>query len=329
MTVVRWITRLNEYLAAQGQTVFGSVGFNTTPTQRPRHAEITTQQSHTPTNTRSRSQQASAAGPRSSVQNSPLVTSPPEDLPQHQGWLPRSEARRNETLFTREAWEQMMGFSQRAPWLYGRGNSQGDSTTGSSEVQAEVQRQLGAMMRTQSLQLEEMREELYYLRAERMRLLEAARGDERPQHQGDPRGLQYGGSERPQPEGPPRGLRYEGNEQPRGLRSEGNERPQRQGDLQEPQYPAGLSRFGSERRDASPGFASMVVDQEQQDRNIRPRVGPGGDEDQVLRGPSGPPVVYGPSISATQCETRGGDSRQGASELPRPASTMTTTERLL
>ena len=32
LTVVRWITRLNEYLAAQGQTVFGSVGFNTTPT---------------------------------------------------------------------------------------------------------------------------------------------------------------------------------------------------------------------------------------------------------------------------------------------------------
>ena len=86
-----------------------------------------------------------------------------------------------------------MGFSQRAPWLYGRGNSQGGSTTGSSEVQAEVQRQLGAMMRTQSLQLEEMREELYSLRAERMRLLEAAGVDERLQHQGDPRGLQYEG----------------------------------------------------------------------------------------------------------------------------------------
>ena len=355
LTVVHWITRLNEYLAAQGQTVFGSVtvGFNTTPTQEPRRAEITTQQLHTPTNTPSRSQQATAAGPRSPVQNSPLVTSPPEDLPQHQGWLPRSEARRNEApLFTREAWEQMMGFSQRAPWLYGRGNSQGDSTTGSSEVQAEVQRQLGAMMRTQSLQLEEMREELYYLRAERMRLLEAARGDERLQHQGDPRGLQYGGNERPQSEGPPRGLQYEGNERPqpegpfrglryegnerpqpegppRGLRSEGNERRQRQGDLQEPQYPAGLSRFGSERRDAPPGFASMVVDQEQQDRNVRPSVGPGGDEDQALRGFSGPPVVYGPSISATQCETGGGDSRQGAREPPRPASTMTTTERLL
>ena len=34
LTVVRWITRLNEYLAAQGQTVFGSVGFNTTPVPR-------------------------------------------------------------------------------------------------------------------------------------------------------------------------------------------------------------------------------------------------------------------------------------------------------
>ena len=33
LTVVRWITRLNEYLVAQGQTVFGSVGFNTTPDQ--------------------------------------------------------------------------------------------------------------------------------------------------------------------------------------------------------------------------------------------------------------------------------------------------------
>ena len=208
LTVVRWVTRLNEYLAAQGQTVFGSVGFNTTPTQGPRRAEITTQQSHTPINTPSRSQQAAAAaaGPRSSAQNSPLVTSPPEDLPQYQGWLPRTEARRNEApLFTREAWEQMMGFSQRAPWLYGRGNSQGDSTTGSSEVQAEVQRQLGAMMRTQSQQLEEMREELYYLRAERMQLLEAAWGDERFQHQGDSRGLQYEGVERPQPEGPHRG----------------------------------------------------------------------------------------------------------------------------
>ena len=143
LTVVRWITRLNEDLAAQGQTVFGSVGFNTTPTQGPRRAELTTQQSHTPINTPSRSQHATAAGPRSSAQNSPLVTSPPEDLPQHQGWLPRPEARRNEApLFTREAWQQMMGFSQRAPWLYGRGNSQGESTTGSSEVQAEVQRQL-------------------------------------------------------------------------------------------------------------------------------------------------------------------------------------------
>ena len=190
-------------------------------------------------------------------------------------------------------------------------------------------------MRTQSLQLEEMREELHYLRAERMRLLEAARGDERLQHQGDPRGLRYEGNEQPQPEGPPRGLRYEGNEQPqpegppRGLRSEGNERPQRQGDLRGPQNAAGLSRFGSERRDPSPGFAGMAVEQEQQDRNVRPRVGLGGDEDPALRGPAGPPVVYGPSISATQCETRGGDPRQGVQELPRSASTMTTTERLL
>ena len=58
-------------------------------------------------------------------------------------------------------------------------------------------------------------------------------------------------------------------------------------------------------------------------------MGPGGGEDQALRGPSGPPVVYGPSISATQCGSRGSDLRQGTSEPPRPASTMTTTERLL
>ena len=159
----------------------------------------------------------------------------------------------------------------------------------------------------------------------------------RPQHQGDPRGLQYEGTERPHPEGPPspRGLRCEGNEQPqlegpvRGLRGEGNERPQHQGDLRGPQNAAGLSRFGSERRDPSPGFAGMAVEQEQQDRNVRPRVSLGCEEDPVLRGPAGPPVVYGPSISATQCETRGGDPRRGTQELPRPASTLTTTERLL
>ena len=73
----------------------------------------------------------------------------------------------------------------------------------------------------------------------------------------------------------------------------------------------------------------MAVEQEQQDRNVRPRVRLGGDGDPVLRGPAGPPVVYGPSISAPQCETRGGDPRRGTSELPRPASTMTTTEKLL
>ena len=352
LTVVRWITRLNEYLAAQGQTVFGSVGFNT-PTQGPRHAELTTQQAYTPINTPSRGQHATAAGPRSSAQNSPLVTSPPEDLPQHQGWPPRPDARRNEApLFTRDPWEQMMGFSQRAPWLYGRGNSQGESTTGSSEVQAEVQRQLGAMMRTQSQQLEEMGEELYYLRAERMRLLEAGRGDERPRYQGDQRGLQYEGIERPHAEGPSRGLQSEGNEQPhlggplrglqsevneqpqlggplRGLRSEANERPQQQGDLRGTQQVTGLSRFGNERRDPSLGLEGMAVEQEQQDRNVRPRVSLSGEEDPVLRGPAGPPVVYGPSISATQCETRGGDPRRGTQELSRPASTMTTTERLL
>ena len=75
--------------------------------------------------------------------------------------------------------------------------------------------------------------------------------------------------------------------------------------------------------------AWRAVEQEQQDRNVRPRVSLGGEEDPVLRGPAGPPVVYGPSISATQCETRGGDPRRETQELPRPASTMTTTQRLL
>ena len=108
-----------------------------------------------------------------------------------------------------------------------------------------------------------------------------------------------------------------------------NERPHHQGDLRGPQHTAGLSRFGSERRDLSPGFEGMAVEQEQQDRNVRPCVSLGGEEDPVLRGPAGPPVVYGPSISDTQCETRGSDPRRGTQELPRPASTMTTTERLL
>ncbi|CAE7625664.1 GIP [Symbiodinium sp. CCMP2592] len=35
LTVVRWISRLNELLTNQGQSVLGSVGLNTTPTQGP------------------------------------------------------------------------------------------------------------------------------------------------------------------------------------------------------------------------------------------------------------------------------------------------------
>ena len=59
-----------------------------------------------------------------------------------------------------------MRFSHRAPWLYGRGEqSQGESTAESSEVHAEVQRQMDAMMRAQSYQLQEMREEIGCLRA--------------------------------------------------------------------------------------------------------------------------------------------------------------------
>ena len=124
--------------------------------------------------------------------------------------------------------------------------------------------------------------------------------------------------------GPLRGLQSEVTEQPqlggplRGLRSGVNERPQHQGDLRGPQQAAGLSRFGGECRDPSSGFEGMAVEQEQQDRNVRPRVSLSGEEDPVLRGPAGPPVVYGPSISATQCETRAGDPRRGTQELPPP-----------
>ena len=46
----------------------------------------------------------------------------------------------------------------------------------SSEVQAEVQRQMGALMRSQAMQLEEMREELNLLRAECSRLLHQGEG---------------------------------------------------------------------------------------------------------------------------------------------------------
>ncbi|CAE7625646.1 GIP [Symbiodinium sp. CCMP2592] len=87
----------------------------------------------------------------------------------------------------------MMRFSQRAPWLWRSGYSQGDST-GSSEIQAEVQRQMEIMMRSQSRQMEEMRDELQYLRAERARLSERMawnqdgfRGEHGDRGHGDPR----------------------------------------------------------------------------------------------------------------------------------------------
>ena len=170
LTVVRWISRLNDFLANQGQSVLGSVGFNTTPTQGPRHSR-TTQQAITPAATPSRGQQqqAAAAAARSrSTQGSPLGFSPPEELPHGGGWTPQPEYPQHHEapLFSREAWEQMMRFSQRAPWLCGRGGFSQEDSTGSSEVQAEVQRQMEATMRTQSRQMEEMREEIQYLRAE-------------------------------------------------------------------------------------------------------------------------------------------------------------------
>ena len=200
LTVVRWISRLNDFLANQGQSVLGSVGFNTTPTQGPRHSR-TTQPALTPAATPTRSQQAAAAsGGSRSMQGSPLMVSPPEELPQGRpGWSHQTEQPGHETpLFSREAWEHMMRFSHRAPWLYGRGEqSQGESTAGSSEVQAEVQRQMDAMMRAQSYQLQEMREEIGLLRAERARLMADQAslgapshrvGDDGPQRSGDPCG---------------------------------------------------------------------------------------------------------------------------------------------
>ena len=47
LTVVRWISRLNDFLTNQGQSVLGSVGLNTTPTHKPRHSR-TTQPALTP-----------------------------------------------------------------------------------------------------------------------------------------------------------------------------------------------------------------------------------------------------------------------------------------
>ncbi|CAE7586293.1 unnamed protein product [Symbiodinium sp. CCMP2456] len=118
LTVVRWISRLNDFLANLGHAVFGSVGFN--------------------------------------------------------------------TIFH----ENIMGGELSPIYLEGS-QAQEDSTTGSSEVQAEVQRQLEVLMRTQSSQLEEMKDELMFLRAERARLLsgqhaQLPRGDDGPQRQGDP-----------------------------------------------------------------------------------------------------------------------------------------------
>ena len=126
LAAVRWISRLNDFLAAQGHAVFGSAGFNTTPSQGPRHVEPSARQALTAEATPTRSQHAAAAARmRPSTQGSPLEFSPPEDLPSgHSAWSPPPEQRRREgPVFSREAWEQMMSFSQRAPWLYGRGNS--------------------------------------------------------------------------------------------------------------------------------------------------------------------------------------------------------------
>ena len=72
----------------------------------------------------------------------------------------------------------------------------------------------------------------------------------------------------------------------------------------------------------------MAVEQEQQDRNVRPRVGLGVEED-----PEKEDLLVRQwcmvQALALPSETRGGDPRRGTQELPCPASTMTTTERLL
>ena len=74
LTVVRWISRLNGFLANQGQSVLGSVGFNTTPTQGPRHSR-TTQQAITPAATPSSGQQQQAASSRRWMDSTARVSS--------------------------------------------------------------------------------------------------------------------------------------------------------------------------------------------------------------------------------------------------------------
>ena len=74
LTVVRWISRLNGFLANQGQSVLGSVGFNTTPTQGPRHSR-TTQQAITPAATPSSGQQQQAASSRKWMDSTARVSS--------------------------------------------------------------------------------------------------------------------------------------------------------------------------------------------------------------------------------------------------------------
>ena len=76
LTVVRWISRLNEFLTTQGQSVFGSVGFNTTPTQGPRHSRAMPP-ALTPASTPPRATHTAAAVRPGSTQGSPLVFSPP------------------------------------------------------------------------------------------------------------------------------------------------------------------------------------------------------------------------------------------------------------
>ena len=362
LTVVRWISRLNDFLTAQGQSVLGSVGFNATPTQGPRHSGPTPQ-AFTPTATPTRSQQAAAAAarPRSTTQGSPLVFSPPEELPQGRtgpGWTMEYPPQEG-PLFSREAWEHMMRFSQRAPWLYGRGGqSQGDSTTGSSEVQAEVQRQVDAMLRTQSFQLEEMREEISLVRAERARLLadKASRGrsrlpegDDGHRHHGDPRveqprlpegddGHRHHGDPRGQPRVPEGddGRRHHGDPRESSRLPEGDDGRRHHGDLRgvlvnAPGQSAGDTSDEGRRskgvtegvQDLSSGLLgeSRQVVREEGDRDL-----PGGRNVRPrvgeLQGIAGPPTVYGPSISATKCEPSAAGGRQ-------TTASMTTSERLL
>ena len=195
-----------------------------------------------------------------------------------------------------------------------------------------------------------------------------------PRHQSDPRsGLRENGLRR---QGDPRSrLREDGRQHQgdlrSGLREDGRQHqgdPRsglREDDRQHQGDPRGSGRSGfgqsadgltgGEGRvsggfhDVPPGLLGVSEQSEQEargtrpgmeqdGRNVRPRLSEGPAEDNVLRMPAGPPTVYGPSISATKCESLAGPVgveavRLESQELPQgaaePTPSMTTSERLL